>query len=481
VALAHGERLIGVCGQERVTRVRGAGFNGTGLPDEALDLLLARAGRTRAEVARYVAAEAAAAQHEAVERIDHAFAHACTAYLTSPFDAAAVVVCDEDAPLVSVWEGTGSRVSRIEWPWNGSGFADAYARIGKAFGFSPARRDHRIEALTRLHPDARDARVPRLIAYRDGALHVEERLEREVERLVGAERDTLTHAPLAATLQAQLGDALSAFLADVRRRTASPRLCLGGSFFYYSWANTVARRAGHFDDVFVPVDPGNPGLAVGAALHAGGGPPRPASPFLGPSYSGQEIKETLDNCKLHYGWESEDGVVGTVVKALQQGTLVGWFDGGMEWGPRALGARCILANPFAPYVLENLNRFLKHREPWRGFALSGLERAVAEQFDGPGEAPFMEGDYRPRDPRRFASVLPAPDAAIRVQTVGTGALPRFARLLTAFGAASGLPILVNTSFNGFHEPIVCSPRDAVRVFYGSGLDLLVLDGFVLRK
>jgi carbamoyltransferase len=93
----------------------------------------------------------------------------------------------------------------------------------------------------------------------------------------------------------------------------------------------------------------------------------------------------------------------------------------------------------------------------------------------------MEGDYRPRDHRRFANVLPAPTAAIRVQTVGAGALPRFARLLTAFGAASGLPILVNTSFNGFHEPIVCSPRDAVRVFYGSGLDVLVLDGFVLRK
>jgi carbamoyltransferase len=93
----------------------------------------------------------------------------------------------------------------------------------------------------------------------------------------------------------------------------------------------------------------------------------------------------------------------------------------------------------------------------------------------------MEGDYRPRDPKRFASVLPSTDGAIRVQTVGAAAPVRFRRLLEAFGAASGLPFLVNTSFNGFQEPIVCSPRDAVRVFYGSGVDLLVLDGFVLRK
>jgi carbamoyltransferase len=153
----------------------------------------------------------------------------------------------------------------------------------------------------------------------------------------------------------------------------------------------------------------------------------------------------------------------------------------MEWGPRALGARCILANPFAPYVLENLNHFLKRRAPWRGYAISGLEHAVGEHFDGPARAPFMESDYRPRDAKRFANVLPSPNAAIRVQTVGREAQPRFRRLLDAFGAATGLPFLVNTSFNGFHEPIVCSPRDAVRVFYGSGLDLLVLDQFVLRK
>jgi carbamoyltransferase len=153
----------------------------------------------------------------------------------------------------------------------------------------------------------------------------------------------------------------------------------------------------------------------------------------------------------------------------------------MEWGPRALGARSIIASPLAPYALENLNQFLKHREAWRGYALSGLEAAIHEHFEGPESAPFMECDYMPRDRERFRHILPGPRAAARVQTVGAGAPPRFRALLQAFGEAAGIPILVNTSFNGFQEPIVCSPRDAVRVFYGTGIDMLVLDEFVIHK
>jgi carbamoyltransferase len=169
------------------------------------------------------------------------------------------------------------------------------------------------------------------------------------------------------------------------------------------------------------------------------------------------------------------------VDALMAGRLVGWFDGAMEWGPRALGARCILANPHSPFVLENLNRFLKHREPWRGYSLSGDAAAIAAHFDGPAHARFMECDFQPKDPDAFRHVLPRPSAVTRIQTVDGTAPPRFRQLLAAFGATSGMPILVNTSFNGFQEPIVCSPRDALRVFYGTGLDLLILGQFVLRK
>src|SRR5262249_54240559 len=157
------------------------------------------------------------------------------------------------------------------------------------------------------------------------------------------------------------------------------------------------------------------------------------------------------------------------------GRLVGWYEGAMEWGQRALGARSILANPFAPYVLENLNRFLKHREPWRGYALSALKTSVDTYFEGPAEAPFMECDFRCRDVEKFRPVLPSTKAAIRVHAAAEGSPPGFRKLLQSFGQLSGIPCVVNTSFNGFHEPIVCSPRDAIRVFYSTGLDLLVLD------
>ncbi|MFN7985569.1 MAG: carbamoyltransferase C-terminal domain-containing protein, partial [Vicinamibacterales bacterium] len=267
-----------------------------------------------------------------------------------------------------------------------------------------------------------------------------------------------------------------------KRLPERTRLCLGGSLFYSSFINSAVKRAGLFDEVFVPIHPGNAGLAIGNALYAGGGGRTSLSPFLGPGYTSEEVKAALDNCKLTYEWVSEDEAIAAAVKDLRYGRLVAWFDGRMEWGPRALGARSILANPFAPYTLENLNRFLKQREPWRGYALSGLSSTVAEHFDGPSSSPFMECDYVPRDPKRFEHILPSATSGVRVQTVDEASgLPRFCKLLNAFGEAAGAPILVNTSFNGFREPIVCSPRDAVRVFYGTGLDTLVIGQFIIRK
>ena len=485
-ALAEGKRLIGVCAQERVTRVRGNAVPAAGLPMDALDLMLHRAGRSRQDLARYVVVDADRGLLPAgvqVDRIDHHMAHASTAYFTSPFTSAAIVICDHESPGVSVWTGLGATMTRVDWPWSGIGFAQAYSRVASALGFGTSAADQRLEALARLHPDARDARVDALCALRDGSLVVDSALERRLEDLAHHETDAgmPQRGRLAAAAQARLGELLLELLAEIGGRLRAVHLCVGGSLFYHSYMNTLVKSAGLFHDVFVPVDPGNSGLAVGAALSGIGASPVPVSPFLGPSYSSEEVKAVLDNCKLQYSWQSEEGVVAAAVGALRTGHLVGWFDGAMEWGPRALGARCILASPAQPYVLENLNRFLKQREPWRGYALSGPEQAVAEHFDGPARAPFMECDFTPKDPGRFQHVLPTPQAAVRVHTVADDGLPRFARLLEAVGEDSGLPFLVNTSFNGFHEPMVCSPRDAVRVFYGSGLDLLVMNQFVLRK
>ena len=417
-AVGGGDRLLGVCAQERVTRVRG-GTSGAGWPDAALDLLLQKLSRTRDDVSRYVIAGGGpyappgrAHRAVAVETLDHHFAHACTAYLTSPFDRAAIVVCDDDDPGVSVWVGEGAEIRRVDWPWTGLGFAAAYSRIAVALGFESPGAEQRLEALARLHPSAGADWVRPLFGRAPDHLTVDPTLAAAVDRALGPHAPTgaPASAAAAAALQARLGELLLELLAEVRATTGQVRLCAGGSLFYHSSMATWAKGAGHFDEVFVPIDPGDAGLAVGATLHALGAAPAVASPFLGPSYSAEEIKSVLDNCKLHYAWEPEERAVQIAVKALMQGLLVGWFDGAMEWGPRALGARCILANPFAPYVLENLNRFLKRREPWRGYGLSGLETAVHEHLDGPARAPFMECDYRPRDRSRFRSVLPSDDA-----------------------------------------------------------------------
>lgn len=481
-AVVNAGQLAGVCAQERVTRARDAGVNASGVPDEALDLLLQRLGLSRASVDRWLAADGDGDRAPApVEQVDHHFAHAATAYLTSPFSSAAVVVCDRDAPEVSVWVGDGTVLQRVPWPWQGPGFARVLSRCGAALGLNPADAARRLAALAQLQPSTRDVRVDPLIARTADGLAVAADLEQQIHGLAQAQGGGPVPAALAAALQARVTDLLVELLSEVRTRTGVSQLCLGGSLFHSSAVNTRVKLSGLFSSVFVPPDPGDGGNAVGAALSASATRIDCASPFLGPAYSPQETKEVLDNCKLQYEWVSEEGAIAAALKGIEQGFLIGWFQGRMEWGPRALGARSILANPQAPYVLENLNRFLKQRESWRGYAVSGLQEAVSTYFDGPDEAPFMECDYRPRDPALFRHVLPAPDAALRVHTVASDAHPMFRRLLEAVGHSSGLPFLVNTSFNGFHEPIVCSPRDAIRVFYGSGLDLMVLNQFVVRK
>jgi carbamoyltransferase len=482
VTLCTDERVLAICEQERVSRVRAAGFNPTGVPDEALDELLRRNGYRRQDVAGYAIADSTTTPPDTETTfLEHHFAHACAAFLPSPFESATIVVCDHESPQLTVWDGEGTSITQVDWPWQPPGFAELYSQCAEALGFARGGHEQRMEALARLRPNSYDERIHKLFWLEDDHLGFAPNWEADVE--TWARRGEGQDRPLvAAALQRRIAELLVAFLTIVRQRAPQRRyLCTGGSLFFNSYLNSRVRLDAGFDDVFVPVNPGNAGLSVGAVLHISQRPRQPVTPFLGPAYNSEEVKSTLDNCKLTYEWASESDAIAIAVKALTMGRLVAWFDGPMEWGPRALGARSILANPFSPYVLDNLNRFLKHREPWRGYALSGLDEAVAKSFDGPATSPFMECDFVPKDGRCFSAILPGTEASIRIQTIGAAAPPRFQALLQAFGAATGRPFLVNTSFNGFQEPIVCSPRDAIRVLYGTGIDLLILGQFVIRK
>lgn len=477
-----------VCELERITRVRRMGING-GLPDPILSTILHAAGDWRlAQVSRYAAAE------KAIElppdrpnvRVDHHEAHMATAFGLSSFGAAAVLICDGHSPeAMSVWTARREGPVRVDWPRSLTGFATLYSQCCELFGLP----EHELEALARLDRGEGVERFAPLLNYRDGVIEVSPHWKTLVsDWLADAGDDVVRRAAAASAFQRRLGSLLIAVAADVRRVTGQRHLCLGGGLFYNTYFNTLVRQSGLFEDVFVAPNPGNAGTAVGAALVASRpdlrAPHETVSPFLGPKYDAEAIKQTLDNCKLSYECASEREVIDITIDALRRGQLVGWFQGRMEWGHRALGNRSILASPLSPWVLDNLNRFLKHRQAYRTYGVSIPEEDLPRYFDGPPASRFMEFEYTPTCRDRLSAIPPGVEK-LRVQTIPDApdddGVRRYRLLHSRFGHATGLPVLINTSFNGFSEPIVCSPRDAIRVFFGTGLDLLVLDRFVLRK
>jgi carbamoyltransferase len=482
-------RVVGVCEQERVTRTRRAPVPHGRLPREALETVLSLAGCTEDQISTLATAEPGIQLPcgRPVEYLDHHFGHAATAFYTSPFSDAMVLVCDRHGvPELTVWRADADGIHQTEFSWHGAGFATLYAAAAEAFGFRRDGEEHRLEALARIGEPQNSTSLP-AIAYHGDHVEVPGGLQESIAIAAGRAPNGASpeRASLAAVVQRQLGALLVQVVADVQKRFGGTHLCLGGGLFYNSYFTTVIADSAPYEQTFVPPNPGNAGIAVGAAcaiaarhgrlVRAGA-----LSPFLGPEFSRDAIKATLDNCKLSYDYLRNGQLIERTVGALASGKLVGWFQGRMEWGSRALGNRSILASPVAPFVLENLNAFLKQREPHRTYGVAICAEDLPRFFRGPSSSPLMEYEYEILDRRLLAPLLPLNATRLRVQTVDASA-GVFYQLLRAFGDATGVPMLVNTSYNGFNEPIVCSPRDAIRVFYGTGLDMAVLDGLVLVK
>lgn len=222
------------------------------------------------------------------------------------------------------------------------------------------------------------------------------------------------------------------------------------------------------------------------AWHNSAGQPRMATQseaYWGPSCSRADIKDVLDNCKARYSLQTtEDRKLEATLQLLDAGKIVGWFHGAAEFGPRALGNRSILASPWAPYVRENLNDYIKHREWFRPFAVSVPEEDCAKYFDASDLCRSMNSLAWPR---AQANVLPQEfllsGNMVRLHVVRKDSNPVMWRLLKRFGERAPAPLLVNTSFNLFGEPLVMKPREAVRSYFCSGIDALVLENFVLSK
>lgn len=495
-ALIDGSRgLAAACEENRLTRARYAPPPGP--PVLARTELLAFLERQATEISAVGVVDdegniSWADGGASAVSIDGHQAHARYAFHASGFRSGLVLVSEVHKPRGwTAWRFENGQQSPREIGESLGDFplAKIYGQLTQAMGFQPMRDEHLVEAMARSgSPTA--TQVSDLITLAERGVVVDPAFNDAVRRAAtSADADRATR-DVAASVQKRLGECLVELLNRIAALESDPavaeNLCLSGGLFFNTFFTTAAATCETFQRVYVPPHPGRNGTALGAALIAGGAglitAKESGSPYLGPGYSDGQIKEALDNCKLSYDFVQGDRLNDAVIHALVRGRLVGWFHGRLEWGPRALGHRSVLANPFAPHVLENLNGFLKRRPWYRSYGVSVPRSQVETLFEAPGSkaSPFMQFEYRPRDPDKFRTIMPRGVDTLRVHTVDEDE-PRFLRLLEMWGQKMGTPVLVNTSFNGFHEPLVCSPRDAIRVFYGTGLDILALGDFFLRK
>jgi carbamoyltransferase len=300
------------------------------------------------------------------------------------------------------------------------------------------------------------------------------------------------HRDMAASLQARLEEVYLGMLRKLAARTSVKAVCLAGGVAFNCVANGKIFEATPFEQVFVHPAAGDAGLAVGAAYHLWHqtlGKPRcfeMSHAYWGPGYSSAEIRSAIDASAVSQGGYSiaelpEPELMRRTAAIIAEAKILGWYQGRAEWGPRALGNRSIVADPRRPEMKEILNRRIKHREIFRPFAPSILAEKTGEWFDKSHPSPFMTLAYSVLPEKR--DKIPAPthvDGTGRLQTVTADANPRYHALISEFERQTGVPVVLNTSFND-NEPIVCRPEEAVDCFLRTQMDALVLGNFLITR
>ncbi|MBI2523742.1 hypothetical protein HYW11_00795 [Candidatus Peregrinibacteria bacterium] len=371
---------------------------------------------------------------------------------------------------------------------NAGSFGALYERVTKILGFRPHSHEGKtmgLAAYGTAHPDRIDfidwdRPIPAINHARRNAFLARLTPRRADEAL------TQQHKDLAATIQDALERALLQMATTLTKESGIRSLCLSGGVALNCAANGKILHSGIVDHVYVQPASSDAGVALGAAVlcHVQRTGERPSFVFhhayYGPSFSDDEIEAVLREAKVPYK-RCED-IVRSTAKLLAEGKIVGWFQGRMEVGPRALGGRSILADPAVAGMKDLVNAQVKHREMWRPFAPSMLEGDIGEYVEDPSLSPFMILAFHARADRSkdFAAAIHV-DGTARVQGVSREAHPRFAELLDAFKNITHRGVLLNTSFNVAEEPLVCTPRDALRTFYCCGLDALAIGDFLLVK
>jgi carbamoyltransferase len=432
--------------------------------------------------------------------LEHHLAHAASAYYASPFDDATVLTLDHagDFRCGTRWRAQGTHLTLEQDQYYPDSLGDLYGRVTELLGFDANRDEHKVQWLS-VEGDERyrdlfleivslSENGPRL----DRSFFSTERLKhggfstRFYERL-----DLKDGEPVPEKLRPHIAAGVQRAVetAAIRMACQGRNLCLAGGLGMNALLVSALESGSGYENVFVQPAAGNAGTALGAALETWHSvyqqdqrvPLRTLC--LGPSFTAAEIKQVVENCKLRFRYMlTTDEVISTAVAQLSDNKIVAWMHGRMEFGPRALGNRSILASPLDPYSTENLNVFIKHREPFRKFAASVPAERCAEFFEVGPNARYLStvGRVKPEHRETFAAAILTGDL-VRVHTVDRDENPLYWRLLHAAGAATGVPVLYNTSFNLFGEPLVCTPRDAVRSFYASGIDAMFAGNFFLQK
>jgi carbamoyltransferase len=363
-----------------------------------------------------------------------------------------------------------------------------YEDVTRHLGFLHSSDEYKVMALASYGKPSLVARFREMVQLNGGGQYTIQPLDLAEKfgppRERGAEF-TQHHFNIARSLQAVLEETVIALARWLRAQTGSENLCMAGGVALNCVLNARLRDAQVFRRVWVQPAAGDAGTAVGAALwsdwRARGGDRRYRMDhvFLGPEYSETEIRTLLEYSKLPYRRTTD--VAEETAQILTGDKIVGWFQGRMEFGPRALGGRSILASPLTAEIQQRLNT-IKDREDFRPVAPVVLEEEAGKWFAGAGVSPFMlfVFDVDPERAARIPGVCHV-DGTARIQTVNADQHPLYYGLIKAFQRRTGVPVLVNTSFNTQGEPIVCTPQDAVRCFMTSPLDALVIGPFVLEK
>lgn len=462
----------------------------------------------------------------------HHQSHAASAFFPSPFEQAAVLCMDGvgEWATTSAWSGEGASLTplwEIRFPHSigllysaftfYTGFrvnSGEYKLMGLAPYGEPRYVDVIRERLIDIKDDGSFQMDMRFFSYADGQRMTSDRFDKLFDGPPRAPDAPVTQREmdLARSIQVVTEEVVLRLARTLRRETGARHLCMAGGVALNCVANGRLLREGGFDDLWIQPAAGDAGGALGAAFavwHQYLDRPRAVlaedgmdGSFLGPCFHASEIRAYLESVDAVFQELDDELLLPEVARLLDQEQVVGWFQGKMEFGPRALGGRSILGDPRSEQMQSVMNLKIKFRESFRPFAPSVLAKRAADCFDLSCDSPYMLLVAEVKKERRKSvgaqqaslfgidqlkvsrSDLPAithVDYTARVQTVHEATNPRYHRLLEAFENRTGCPVLVNTSFNVRGEPIVCTPEDAYRCFMRTEMDALVIENFMLLK